>query len=70
VTPRIRQLIAAKIDELLREAAQHRAHARVTSIEDKIAETPADDIEGIGIKLTLCVSLYVYMSSVPVETAA
>jgi hypothetical protein len=32
-------------------AARHRAHARVTSMEDLIAETPADDIEGVGIKL-------------------
>jgi hypothetical protein len=30
---------------------RHRAHARVTSMEDLIAETPADDIEGIGISL-------------------
>jgi len=30
------------------QAARHRAHARVTSMEDLIAETPADDIEGIG----------------------
>src|SRR4029077_4492724 len=37
-------------------AARHRAHARVTSMEDLIAETPADDIEGLGIKL----ALYVY----------
>jgi len=29
-------------------AARHRAHARVTSMEDLIAETPADDIEGVG----------------------
>ena len=29
-------------------AARHRAHARVTSMEDLIAETPADDIEGLG----------------------
>jgi hypothetical protein len=34
-------------------AARHRAHARVTSMEDLIAETPADDIEGLGIKLAL-----------------
>jgi hypothetical protein len=27
-------------------AARHRAHARVTSMEDLIAETPADDVEG------------------------
>ena len=26
--------------------ARHRAHARVTSMEDLIAETPADDVEG------------------------
>ena len=47
------------------QAARHRAHARVTSMEDLIAETPADDIEGIGIKL----ALYVYMSGVDPETA-
>jgi hypothetical protein len=34
-------------------AARHRAHARVTSMEDLIAETPADDMEGVGIKLAL-----------------
>jgi hypothetical protein len=34
-------------------AARHRAHARVTSMGDLIAETPADDIEGVGIKLAL-----------------
>ena len=33
-------------------------------MEDLIAETPADDIEGIGIKL----ALYVYMSGVDPET--
>ena len=32
------------------QAARHRAHARVTSMEDLIAETPADDVEGVGIK--------------------
>ena len=47
------------------QAAGHRAHARVTSMEDLIAETPADNIEGIGIKL----ALYVYMSGVDPETA-
>ena len=31
-------------------AARHRAHARVTSMEVLIAETPADDMEGVGIK--------------------
>ena len=46
-------------------AARHRAHARVTSMEDLIAETPADDIEGVGIKL----ALFVYMSGVDPETA-
>jgi hypothetical protein len=46
-------------------AARHRAHARVTSMEDLIAETPADDMEGIGIKL----ALYVYMSGANAETA-
>jgi hypothetical protein len=34
-------------------------------MEDLIAETPAEDIEGVGIKLTL----YVYMSGVDPETA-
>jgi len=33
--------------------------------QDLIAETPADDIEGVGIKL----ALYVYMSGVDPETA-
>jgi hypothetical protein len=47
------------------KAARHRAHARVTSMEDLIAETPAEDIEGVGIKL----ALYVYMSGVDPETA-
>ena len=47
------------------QAARHRAHARVTSMEDLIAETPAEDIEGVGIKL----ALYVYMSGVDPETA-
>jgi hypothetical protein len=41
-------------------AARHRAHARVTGMEDLIAETPTDDIEGVGIKL----ALNVYMSGV------
>ena len=34
-------------------------------MEDLIAETPADDIEGVGIKL----ALYIYMSGVDPETA-
>ena len=38
-------------DKQTTQAARHRAHARVTSMEDLIAETPADDIEGIGISL-------------------
>ena len=46
-------------------AARHRAHARVTSMEDLIAETPADDMEAVGIKL----ALYVYISGVDPETA-
>ena len=46
-------------------AARHRAHARVTSMEDLIAETPADDMEAVGIKLALCV----YISGVDPETA-
>src|SRR5262245_30912470 len=52
-------------DKQTTQAARHRAHARLTSMEDLIAETPADDIEGIGIKL----ALYVYMSGVDPETA-
>ena len=52
-------------DKQTAKAARHRAHARVTSMEDLIAETPADDIEGVGIKL----ALYVYMSGVDPETA-
>ena len=47
------------------QSARHRAHARATSMEDLIAETPADDIEGVGIKL----ALYVYMSGVDPEAA-
>jgi hypothetical protein len=38
-------------DKQTTQAARHRAHARVTSMEDLIAETPADDLEGVGIKL-------------------
>ena len=52
-------------DKQTTQAARHRAHARVTSMEDLIAETPADDIEGIGIKL----ALYVYISGVDPEKA-
>jgi hypothetical protein len=52
-------------DKQTTQAARHRAHARVTSMEDLIAETPADDVEGVGIKL----ALYVYMSGVDPETA-
>jgi hypothetical protein len=52
-------------DRQTTQAARHRAHARVTSMEDLIAETPADDVEGIGIKL----ALYVYMSGVDPEKA-
>jgi hypothetical protein len=47
------------------QAGRHRAHARDTSMEDLIAETPADDVEGVGIKL----ALFVYMSGVDPETA-
>ena len=36
-------------DKQTTQTARHRAHARVTSMEDLIAETPADEIEGIGI---------------------
>jgi hypothetical protein len=39
--------------------------SRACHEEDLIAETPADDIEGVGIKL----ALYVYMSGVDPETA-
>jgi hypothetical protein len=53
------------LDQQITQAARHRAHARVTSMEDLIAETPADDIEGVGIKL----ALYVYMRGVDPETA-
>jgi len=53
------------LDKQTTRAARNRAHARVTSMEDLIAETPADDIEGVGIKL----ALYVYMSGVDPETA-
>jgi hypothetical protein len=52
-------------DKQTSRGARHRAHARVTSMEVLIAETPADDIEGVGIKL----ALYVYMSGVDPETA-
>ena len=52
-------------DKQITKTARHRAHARVTSMEDLIAETPADDIEGVGIKL----ALYVYISGVDPETA-
>ena len=52
-------------DKQTTQAARHRAQARVTSMEDLIAETPADDIEGIGIKL----AWYVYMSGVDPEKA-
>ena len=52
-------------EHLRRAARGHRAHARVTSMEDLIAETPADDIEGVGIKL----ALYVYISGIDPETA-
>src|SRR6476646_10455864 len=52
-------------DKQTTRAGRHRAHARVTSMEDLIAETPADNIEGVGIKL----ALYIYMSGVDPETA-
>jgi hypothetical protein len=52
-------------DKQTTPAARHRADARVTSMEALIAETPADDIEGVGIKL----ALYVFMSGVDPETA-
>jgi hypothetical protein len=48
-------------DKQTSKAARHRAHARVTNMEDLIAETPADDIEGIG-------ALYIYISGVDPET--
>jgi len=43
-------------DKQTTRAARHRAHARVTNMEALIAETPADNIEGVGINL----ALYVY----------
>jgi hypothetical protein len=52
-------------DKQMSKGTRHRAHARVTSMEALIAETPADDIEGVGIKL----ALYVYMSGVDPESA-
>lgn|SRR5262245_46647261 len=52
-------------DKQTTRATRHRAHARVTNMEALIAETPADDIEGVGIKL----ALYVYMSGVDPESA-
>ena len=52
-------------DRQTTKAARHRAHARLTSMEDLIAETPSDDIEGVGIKL----ALYVYISGIDPETA-
>ena len=52
-------------DKETTKTARHRAHARVTSMEDLISETPADDVEGVGIKL----ALYVYMSGVDPEKA-
>jgi hypothetical protein len=52
-------------DKQTTRTARHRAHARVTSMEDLIAETPANDIEGVGIKL----ALFVYMSGVDPATA-
>ncbi len=54
-----------ELDKQTTKDARHRAHARVTSMEDLIAETPADDIECLGIKL----ALYVYISGVDPETA-
>ena len=51
-------------DKQITKTARHRAHARVTSMEDLIAETPADDIEGVGIKLALN-----YVSAKPVKAA-
>jgi hypothetical protein len=53
------------LDKQTTQVARHRAHARVTSMEDLIDETPADDLEGVGIKL----ALYVYISGVDPETA-
>jgi hypothetical protein len=47
-------------DKQTTRATRHRAHARVESMEALIAETPADDIEGVGIKL----ALYVYISGI------
>ena len=59
-------LIDGKTPWLIKTSKRPRLHATVlTSMEDLIAETPADDIEGVGIKL----ALYVYMSGVDPETA-
>ena len=52
-------------DKQTTRAARHRAHERVTSMEVLIAETLADDIEGVGINL----AFYVYISGVDPETA-
>ena len=47
------------------QAPRHRAHTRVTNMEDLIAETPGNDIESVGIKL----ALYVYRCGIDPETA-
>ena len=40
-------------DKQTTRAARHRAHARVTSMQDLIAETPADDIEDVGMRCSI-----------------
>src|SRR6476619_1250691 len=40
-------------DKQTTKAARHGAHARFTSMEDLIAETPAYDVVGVDIKLAL-----------------
>jgi len=39
-------------DKQTTKAARHRAHARVTSMEDLIAETPADDVSVLSWRFT------------------
>jgi len=50
---------------LIKISKQPRLHATVLTRVSPVWKTPADDIEGIGIKL----ALYVYMSGVDPETA-
>jgi hypothetical protein len=39
---------AIDLDKQTSRAARRRAHARARNMEDLIAETPADDFEGVG----------------------